>query len=266
MKTFFNKTTLILCSILFLASFSANASAQGVLIREVTKCPNGPDVLCEIDITHTGWFNDVCTGIKDSNLSYQGVSNQGDLGNCSNQKDKLSALFSQIIGGSPNSYSQYIENNWCRKFIENSCFNPSSSGNGSGSTTPSNQTNNPGSLDFGESLLGNPLGGSGVIGTDGVSYTFNDIIAFILRYVLLIGSPIAVLALIWAGFQYVWAQGNPEKIGRAHKILMWTILGIILLFGSWALATAISNTICKIVNGDQSVCNRDNTASNPTGN
>jgi len=126
-----------------------------------------------------------------------------------------------------------------------------------------NQNNNPGSLDFGGSLLDDPLGGGTIGGINGNGYTFNDIIAFLLRYVLLIGTPIAVLALIWAGFQYVWAQGNPEKIKKAHKTLMWTFLGITLLFGSWSLSTAISNTICKIVNGDQSVCDRSNVATTP---
>jgi len=261
MKNFFNKTTLILCSILFLASFGSIASAQ-VAITEVTTCPAGSSSLCNIDTSHTGWGSRVCKKIKDSGVTFESVFNQDASGDCSmSSKIPFSSFIGQEIGAG--DYADQINDNWCVRFNEINCFAEPSS---SGSTAPSNQTNNPGELDFGESLLGNPLGGSGVIGTDGVSYTFNDIIAFILRYVLLIGSPIAVLALIWAGFQYVWAQGNPEKIGRAHKILMWTILGIILLFGSWALATAISNTICKIVNGDQSVCNRDNTASNPTGN
>lgn len=91
--------------------------------------------------------------------------------------------------------------------------------------------------------LSNPLdGGEGK--TPIVSFT--DFIARLLNIVIMVGIPIVVLAIIWAGFLYVKAQGNPEKIKAAHQTLLWTIIGAALLIGSYTIAKAIEGTVEKI--------------------
>lgn len=76
-----------------------------------------------------------------------------------------------------------------------------------------------------------------------------EFIERILNIVIMIGMPIVVLALIWSGFLYVKAQGNSDKIGEAHKTLLWTVVGAALLMGSWAIARAIKQTVVDIGTG-----------------
>jgi len=73
--------------------------------------------------------------------------------------------------------------------------------------------------------------------------SFDVLIKSILNIVMTIGIPIAVLAIIYSGFLFVTAQGNPEKLESAKNALLWTVVGTAILLGSWVLATAISSTI-----------------------
>lgn len=78
---------------------------------------------------------------------------------------------------------------------------------------------------------------------------FPDIPSFIiavLQIVLTIGVPIVVLAIIYCGFLFVKALGNPEEISKAKKALIYTIVGAALLLGSFVLANAISKTVDQI--------------------
>lgn len=73
--------------------------------------------------------------------------------------------------------------------------------------------------------------------------TLQEFIKKILDIVLTIGIPIVALAIIYAGYLFVSARGNSEKLGEAKDTLMYTILGAAILLGSWVLASAISTTI-----------------------
>ena len=66
---------------------------------------------------------------------------------------------------------------------------------------------------------------------------------FLLAGVLRIGMPIVALAIIYCGFLFVQAGGNPESIEKAKEALLYTIIGAAILLGSWAIASIISNTI-----------------------
>ena len=61
-----------------------------------------------------------------------------------------------------------------------------------------------------------------------------------------IGGVLAVLAFIYSGFMYVTAQGNEEKIKKAHSALLTTAIGTAVLLGSWALASVICETIGQL--------------------
>jgi hypothetical protein len=69
------------------------------------------------------------------------------------------------------------------------------------------------------------------------------LIQTILTGVLTIGIPIVALAVIYSGFLFVFARGNPEKLTKAKDALLWTIVGAAVLLGSWAIAQMISATV-----------------------
>jgi len=76
--------------------------------------------------------------------------------------------------------------------------------------------------------------------------TIPDFIKTILTGVVEIGMPVIALAVIYSGFLFVKAQGNPEKITEAKNSLLYTLIGAALLLGAWAIAQLISNTVLAL--------------------
>jgi len=70
-----------------------------------------------------------------------------------------------------------------------------------------------------------------------------ELIKIILQGALKIGMPVVALAIIYCGFLFVFARGNPEKLTKAKDALLWTLIGAAILLGSWAIAKMISVTI-----------------------
>lgn len=66
----------------------------------------------------------------------------------------------------------------------------------------------------------------------------NAIIDFIVK----IGAVIVVFFIIYAGFLFVTAQGNEDKISKAKTTFLWTIIGSLVLLGASTLSGVICNT------------------------
>ena len=73
--------------------------------------------------------------------------------------------------------------------------------------------------------------------------SIEDLIAEILKIVVTIATPIAILAMIYSGFLFVKARGKPEELESAKTTLKYTIIGIVVLLGASLLATVIKGTI-----------------------
>ena len=71
-------------------------------------------------------------------------------------------------------------------------------------------------------------------------------IVTILNFVLMVAIPIITLAIIYSGFLFVTAAGNSEKLGKAKKTLMYTLIGATLLLGSYVITQAIKGTVDEI--------------------
>jgi hypothetical protein len=86
----------------------------------------------------------------------------------------------------------------------------------------------------------------------GLSYSLNNPLQFnslealivgILNVLLVIAVPIIVFFIIFAGFSYVTAQGNPEKIKQASRSLTYAIIGGVLILGSVAIAEILKSVV-----------------------
>ncbi len=77
----------------------------------------------------------------------------------------------------------------------------------------------------------------------GTTTTIPGLIHTILTGALKIGIPIVALAIIYCGFLFVFARGNPEKLTKAKEALLYTLIGAAILLGSWAIAEMISATV-----------------------
>ena len=62
-----------------------------------------------------------------------------------------------------------------------------------------------------------------------------------------IGMPIAAIALAFAGFLFVQAKGNPQKLDDARKNILRVLFGVGLFLGSWLIGVALVNTIRLVV-------------------
>lgn len=61
-----------------------------------------------------------------------------------------------------------------------------------------------------------------------------------------LGTIVLVLALIWTGFKFVAARGNPTEIANTRKMLFWVVLGGLLLLGAKGLSEVIKSTATSL--------------------
>jgi len=62
------------------------------------------------------------------------------------------------------------------------------------------------------------------------------------NFVLPFVSAIAIVALVYAGFLYLTSFGNDEQSGKAKKIIIWVVIGIILIISSYAIVNTLIGT------------------------
>lgn len=77
---------------------------------------------------------------------------------------------------------------------------------------------------------------------DGLN-TFSGFVEALLGAVVYIAFPIAVLFMVYSGFLFLFAQGNKDELATAKRNFLWTVIGVTLLLGAFALATLIKGTI-----------------------
>ena len=83
----------------------------------------------------------------------------------------------------------------------------------------------------------------------GSTTTFCGLIKKLLSALMIVGIPIAILFLVYAGFLFVWARGNPGGLEKAKKNLLYVVIGIGIFLGAWGLGQVVANTINAIQPG-----------------
>ena len=73
--------------------------------------------------------------------------------------------------------------------------------------------------------------------------TIQDLLIALLNVVIVISIPIVVFFIIFAGFLYVTARGNPEQIRKAARALTYGIIGGVIIVGSVAILAIISDVV-----------------------
>jgi hypothetical protein len=74
----------------------------------------------------------------------------------------------------------------------------------------------------------------------------NDFLEALIDLLILIATPIIVVFVIYSGFLFVTAGGNTEKLNRAKKTLLWTLIGALILLGAEAVRILVEGTITDI--------------------
>ena len=67
----------------------------------------------------------------------------------------------------------------------------------------------------------------------------------IVRVVVSFLGVIAILIMLYGGFVWMTAAGNEERVGTAKKIITAGVIGLILIFVSWAIAEFVITSLIK---------------------
>ena len=82
--------------------------------------------------------------------------------------------------------------------------------------------------------LSNPLKGVNSI---------SDIVLTFMKILSYLAVIFGVIMLMWVGFRYVMARGNPDEIKKRSLQLLWVIIGIGVILGARVLITVVINTL-----------------------
>lgn len=111
---------------------------------------------------------------------------------------------------------------------------------GTGTGTGTGKSEGTGGVNINTNIE-NPLGSKIV--------DLSSFIKAIVEIVLVVGIPLLALAIIYAGFLFVKAQGNSEELTKAKHALLYTVIGGALLLGAFVISNAIVSTVNEIGNG-----------------
>jgi hypothetical protein len=76
--------------------------------------------------------------------------------------------------------------------------------------------------------------------------SISGLITALIKLLIQIGLSVAVLFIVYAGFLYVTAAGNSEKVTQAHQVFLWAVVGTAVLLGSLVIMEVIQSTIKDI--------------------
>ena len=72
--------------------------------------------------------------------------------------------------------------------------------------------------------------------------SFNDFITEIINIIVIVATPVVMLAILYSGFLFVTARGNVDKLDEAKAMFTWSVVGGAIILGAKVIATAISGT------------------------
>jgi len=97
----------------------------------------------------------------------------------------------------------------------------------------------------GGTAAGASTSGSAAVGmpTPLANISIQQLIGRIIQYLLGFSGVIALVMFIYGGLSWMTAQGNQEKLTKAKNTLVWSVIGLILIFSSYALAKFVIDTL-----------------------
>ncbi|WKZ30703.1 MAG: pilin [Candidatus Dojkabacteria bacterium] len=60
--------------------------------------------------------------------------------------------------------------------------------------------------------------------------TLSEFVVSTMNLIISIAALVAVIALVWAGFQYIISRGEGEKAEKAQKSIIYILIGLVLCF------------------------------------
>jgi hypothetical protein len=71
----------------------------------------------------------------------------------------------------------------------------------------------------------------------------------IVRYLMGFLGIIAVVVILWGGFQWLTAGGNEDKVGSAKKTIIAGVIGLIIVIAAFAIVTIVVGFAQNVIGG-----------------
>ncbi len=69
----------------------------------------------------------------------------------------------------------------------------------------------------------------------------------IINFALSLLGIIAVIIVLYAGFTWMTAGGNDEKVGSAKKILSAAVMGLVIIMASYSIMSFVLRSLCETI-------------------
>ena len=86
----------------------------------------------------------------------------------------------------------------------------------------------------------------GAIGTDATSNSLPELIGNIIAVLLSVLGIIFVVLVVYAGFLYLTAAGEDDKVKTAKKLLSQSIIGLIIIVAAYAIANFVIEALTEV--------------------
>lgn len=73
--------------------------------------------------------------------------------------------------------------------------------------------------------------------------SISEFLVAIVDVLLIFATPLIVIYIMYAGFKFVTAQGNPSEIESARTALLWAVVGGVIVLGAKLIIEVIDGTI-----------------------
>ena len=72
------------------------------------------------------------------------------------------------------------------------------------------------------------------------------LIGVVIQAVLGLVGGIALVMMVYGGFQWLTAAGNEEKIKNGTQTMLWAAIGLVLVFSSYLLVETVLSFLIKV--------------------
>lgn len=80
--------------------------------------------------------------------------------------------------------------------------------------------------------------------------TLSELIKSIIQVILGFLGVIAVLIILWGGFVWMTAGGEPDKVDKAKKMIYSGIIGLVIIFAAYAIASFVFSQLQRITGAE----------------
>lgn len=73
--------------------------------------------------------------------------------------------------------------------------------------------------------------------------TIPALIDEVINFIFLVGVAVAPVMILVGAFYFMTAAGNPERVSKAKRIIMWTLIGVVILYMADVLISVIRSAL-----------------------